>query len=230
MFAGFLTAVIYSLVQAVTVTPLIFEAEFYEAQATSQGQESSGSRIVLDEAPAGAARWEPQDGIERYGFTFLANVVAAIGFALVLVAAIMVRGRHIDARSGLLWGLSGFLIFALMPALGLPPEVPGGTAAPLEARQIWYAATVVATAAGLGGLVFAKPVWIKVVALVIMLAPHLIGAPLPDLGEGVGPVPQELAARYVVWSLATTLFFWAILGTLCGYFFRRFVPDRLAQT
>ena len=33
LFAGILTAVVYSFVQALTVTPLIFEAEFFEGQA-----------------------------------------------------------------------------------------------------------------------------------------------------------------------------------------------------
>ncbi len=234
LFAGFLTALVYSLVQAVTVTPLIFDAEFYEAQAGDPSHGSvhvheGGSEHIHDAEPA-TAPWEPEDGIERYGFTFLANVVTALGFAFMLVAAIAVRGRTVDAHSGLLWGISGFAAFALMPALGLAPEVPGAATAPLADRQLWYAGAVAATALGLGVIAFTRPLWLKGLAVAIILVPHLAGAPLPDLSNGTGPVPQELAARYVVWSLVTALFFWAILGTLCGYFYSRFAPAEAVRT
>lgn len=223
LFAGILTAVVYSFVQALTVTPLIFEAEFFEGQAAIHDRVHSEPGISNDEAHGHAVPpdgWEPEDGLERYGVTFLANLVTSIGFSLVLIAAIMVRGRPVNARIGLIWGIAGFFVFAFAPALGLPPEVPGAAAAPLEARQLWYAGTVSATAIGLGIVVFSRPFWAR--ALVgpgLLLLPHLVGVPSPDLAEGAGPVPQEVAARYVVWSLATTLFFWALLGTLCGHFF-----------
>ena len=104
LFAGFLTALVYSLVQAVTVTPLIFDAEFYEAQAGDPSHGSvhvheGGSEHIHDAEPA-TAPWEPEDGIERYGFTFLANVVTALGFAFLLVAAIAVRGRTVLLVTG----------------------------------------------------------------------------------------------------------------------------------
>lgn len=228
LFAGVLTALVYSTVQAFTVTPLIFETEFYEEQASDHNQVHAelGSAAEQPHGHATASDvWQPENGIERYGVTFLANLVTAVGFALVLVAVFMVRGRSADARTGLQWGLAGFVVFAFAPALGLPPEVPGSAAAPLEARQIWYAFTVAATAIGITLIVFVKPLWLRaMIAPALILAPHLIGAPLPDLAQGTGPVPQELAARYVVWSLATTLFFWILLGTLCGHFFGLLLP------
>jgi len=234
LFAGFLTALIYSVVQAVTVTPLILEAEVYEVQTDGHGQSSGhvhegGGAAAHDDATA-AEPWAPEDGIERYGATFFANIVTAVGFAFVLGAAFLLRGREVDARAGLFWGLSGFAAFVLAPSLGLPPEVPGADAGPLEDRQLWFAGTVAATAIGLGLIAFQRPLWLKGIAVLIILVPHLIGAPLPDPSAEAGPVPQELAARYVVWSLVTALFFWAVLGSLCGYLFQRFAPAGATQT
>ncbi len=233
LFAGFLTALIYSVVQAFTVTPLIFEAEVYEQAAGGHSHgpvvhlHDDGERHLHDAgersgeaAPASAEPREPADGIERYGYTFLANIATAVGFALVLVAAFAIRGRPVDMRAGLWWGLAGYAIFALNPSIGLPPEVPGAAAAPLVARQTWWFGTMAATAVGLGLLVFAKPLWLRVLGLPLLLLPHLIGAPQP-VGLEPGLVPPELASHYVVWSLATTLFLWLLLGASAGEIYRR---------
>ena len=232
LLAGFLTAVAYSLVQAVTVTPLIFQAEAYEAAAGDHGNGAapagSAGHAHADNA-AGASEWEPDDGFERYGFTFLANLVTAVGFAFVLAAAIAVRGRPVDVRAGLMWGLVGFGVFALAPSLGLPPEVPGNAAANVDVRQFWWIGTVVATALGLGLIVEAKMLWLRLAGIVPIVVPHLIGAPHPPGGIDPGPVPPELAALYVVWSLATTAFFWAVLGVAASVIYARTAPRAAAN-
>jgi hypothetical protein len=64
-----------------------------------------------------------------------------------------VRG-NVNWRQGLIWGLGGFVAFNLASALGLPPDLPGTEVASLEARQIWWLATVVLTSVGLAMLVF----------------------------------------------------------------------------
>ncbi len=236
LFAGFLTALIYSVVQAFTVTPLIFEAEVYEQAA---GGHSHGPRVHIHDDGAthlhdgteegagadpavteSAEPWSPADGIERYGFTFLANIVTAVGFAFVMVAAFAIRGKPVDMRSGLWWGAAGYAIFALGPSLGLPPEVPGAAAADLEVRQFWWFGAMAATAVGLGLLVFAKPLWLRAIGIPIILLPHLIGAPRP-VGLEPGPVPPELASLYVVWALVAALFFWLLLGASAGEIYRR---------
>jgi len=218
LFAGFLTALIYSVVQAFTVTPLILEAEVYEH--TGGGHSHSAIAPAAEPAAEPAEAWTPSDGIERYGFTFLANIVTAVGFAFVMVAAFAIRGKPVDMRAGLWWGAAGYAIFALAPSLGLPPEVPGAAAADLQARQIWWLGSMAATAAGLGLLVFAKPLWLRAIGLPIILLPHLIGAPRP-VGLDPGPVPPELASLYVVWALAAALFFWLLLGASAGEIYRR---------
>ncbi|TJW23186.1 MAG: cobalt transporter, partial [Mesorhizobium sp.] len=80
----------------------------------------------------------------------VASVVTGIGFALILVAASEFAGGIGNWRQGLFWGLAGFAVFTLAPNLGLPPELPAMPAPDLAQRQIWWTATVVATAAGLG--------------------------------------------------------------------------------
>ncbi|NKB49060.1 MAG: cobalt transporter [Alphaproteobacteria bacterium] len=233
LFAGFLTALIYSVVQALTVTPLIFEAEVYEqaggghshgptVHLHEDGQSHLHQEGAAAEAPIAepAEPWSPADGIERYGFTVLANIVTAVGFSLVMAAAFAVWGKPVDMRAGLWWGVAGYVIFALAPSLGLPPEVPGAAAAPLEARQTWWFGTMGATALGLGLLVFAKPLWLRLIGLPILLVPHLIGAPHP-VGLEPGPVPPELASLYVVWALVTALIFWLLLGASAGEIYRR---------
>ena len=215
LYAGFLTAIIYSAVQAVTVTPLILEAEIYEQAGGAHGH---GAPVAIAEPEA--ELWRPSAGFERYGFTFFANIVTAVGFAFVLVAAFAVRGRQVDMRAGLWWGLAGYAIFTLAPSLGLPPEAPGAAAADLQARQIWWFATMAATALALGLLVFAKPLGLRAIGIPILLLPHLIGAPQP-IGLDPGPVPPELASLYVVWALVAALFFWLLLGASAGEIYRR---------
>ena len=63
--------------------------------------------------------WAPDDGLERVGVTLLANIVAAIGFGLLLSVSFVVlsaKGRAVVWRGGVLWGLAGFAIFNLAPA------------------------------------------------------------------------------------------------------------------
>lgn len=228
LVAGFLTASVYTLVQAVTVTPLILEAESYEQVAPSIHSHSSTvvtPRILVHDHERTAhdehTAWEPEDEIERLFFTFLANLVMGIGFGLVLVAGMALRGRPVDTRTGLFWGLAGFTAFTLAPALGLPPEVPGAATADLMARQVWWTSTAAATAGGLALLAFAGNYALKALGIIALVAPHLIGAPHPEPATH-GSVPPELAAHFVVWTLATAALFWAMLGATCGTLWRRF--------
>ncbi len=210
LVAGLIGGIVISIVQEFTTTPLILHAEQFEnAPASSPAADAQ-------EAEA----WAPADGIVRTLYTSFGNIVAGIGFALMLVAGIALHGGEIDGRRGVLWGVAGFAVFSLAPALGLPPEVPGAMAAELVPRQGWWLAAVVATALGLGLMVFARrTVWI-VLGVVVLAAPHIVGAPHPEkLG---GPVPPELAAHFVAASLVTAAVFWAILGWLSGTLYRRF--------
>src|SRR6185295_18642852 len=96
-----------------------------------------------DHAPGSAPHshegdaWEPQDGLERTFWTVIANLLASIGFALVLVPAIAAwdrtrqAGHGASIRTGLLWGVAGRVCVFAWPAVGLRPELPGEASAPL---------------------------------------------------------------------------------------------------
>jgi len=223
LFAGFLAAVVCSVVQAISVVPLILEAEKFEVADTGASHHgAAATQAANSEATAHHDDdvWAPADGLERTLYTFFANLVAGIGFGLLLAAAIAVSRQQIDGPRGLLWGLAGFSVFHLAPALGLPPELPGSLAADLELRQVWWAATVAATAVGLVLIVFMPQVALKIVGLAILLIPHIVGAPHPD--GGAGAAPPELAAKFAVLSLAVSAAFWLVLGWSSGVFYRRF--------
>ena len=89
-------------------------------------------------APKKRKAWAPADGMERTTYSFLANIVTGIGFALLLVAVSELAGGILSWRQGVLWGLAGFAVFTLAPGLGLPPELPAMPAADLGARQFWW--------------------------------------------------------------------------------------------
>ena len=220
LVAGLIGGIVISIIQAFTTTPLILHAEAFEG-ASASGHTHGSAGGDSHATPGDEAEvWAPADGIERTLFTSFGNIVAGVGFALMLVAGFALHGGEIDGRRGIIWGLAGFAVFSLAPALGLPPEVPGAMTADLVSRQGWWLSTAAATALGLGLMIFGpKSVWI-VLGAVILAAPHIVGAPQPD--KFGGPVPPELAAHFVAASLVTAAVFWAVLGWLSGTFYRRF--------
>ena len=228
LLAGGLAGLFASGVQAWKVVPLIHQAEVYEQSAAAHGhpgvahEHANHEEAAKTVPPAGhdhpAAVWSPADGLERTLYTVAANLLTGIGFASLLVGAIALSGREPDTGEGVLWGLAGFASFSLAPALGLPPELPGMFAADLVARQGWWAATAASTAAAIALLVFGRPSWAKALGLVLLLLPHVTGA--PDGGMG-GAVPPELVARYVTASLVATGLFWLVLGGAVGGIYRK---------
>ena len=150
-------------------------------------------------------------------FTALANVSLAIGFGLLLGAAICLRGDVSGWRSGLLWGLAGYTVFFVAPSLGLPPEVPGTEAAPLADRQIWWLITVIVTATGLSLLIFARNWKLKWLGAVLLSVPHLIGAPQPQVHGSAAPI--ELAHAFIYATADANAVFWLALGSLVAFFY-----------
>ncbi len=78
----------------------------------------------------------------------------------------------------------------IAPSLGLPPELPG-IPAPLTPRQLWWLATALATPIGLWLVVFRRSPPRAILALLLLAAPHLIGA--PQLAEAPTYVPEALS-------------------------------------
>lgn len=207
LLAGLLAGLFLTALQWAGTVPLIHEAELYEEAAPAPGYEG---------VHEGAA--EPEAGLMRIGLTALSNLLAAVGFALLLNAAFALKGSA-DFRRGLLWGLGGFAAFSLAPALGLPPELPGAAVADLAHRQLWWLLAVVLTAGGLALVAFGPRAVLKLAGLALIALPHLIGAPE---APGGGTAPEELARSFTLAVLATSAAFWLVLGGLSGLFFRRF--------
>ena len=248
LISGAVAGVVMTVAQMFLVAPLIFEAEQYEdtgsaaaqvaAAATQAGPAVSHSHdngLTHAHTGGGAAHghgeeavgasgavhvhrdasahthdaWQPEDGFERTGFTLLANLLAGIAF-----------GRAITVTQGMFWGTAGFLSFALLPSLGLPPELPGAAAGALQDRQVWWLATAFVSAGGLAALVLGAGWMTRIAGIVVLLAPHIIGAPHAPNGE-VGLAPPELAAHFVASSLFTSLVMWLVLGATIAYVMAR---------
>ena len=216
LLAGLISGGAMAALQQWRVVPLILAAEVYE------GAEAPAAHTHEDVAPAhdhGDSEWMPADGFERTIYTVATGIFAALGFAFVLSAASVLTGIEVTARNGVLWGLAGFAVFQLAPAFGLPPELPGMPAADLVARQIWWWGTAAATATAIYGMVKFQSLAAVAVGIVLILLPHIIGAPQPADHESA--VPASLAAAFVANTLFVGLAFWLMLGSLYGAFTAR---------
>ncbi|ARP65046.1 cobalt transporter [Mesorhizobium sp. WSM1497] len=231
--AGLVAGVVLACMQAYATVPLILKAEVYEqaggghhhdhaAPAATDSNAMSTAAPAPAEATAAAEDegWAPADGFERFAFSVLANIVTGIGFGLILVAVSEFAGGIGGWRQGVFWGLAGFAVFTLAPGLGLPPELPAMPAADLTQRQIWWWATVAATAAGLGLIAFRKSLPLAILAVLLIVAPHVVGAPQPDSYETA--IPEGLHHQFVVAVTVTNLVFWLVLGAVVGVVRRRF--------
>lgn len=213
LFAGMAAGLIAALLQLVFVQPLLLHAELYETGAL----EHFGAVTSI---PA----QQDTGGIDpiRDGLSVGVTMVIYSGFALVMMAIMAqaeLRGVRIDARTGLLWGIAGFVAMQLAPGFSLAPEVPGVAAADLAARQIWWASTVIAAAVAMGLFAFGRNWGAWGLASALLLAPHLIGAPEPD--TFAGPVPTEIGALFAARSLGVSMVAWVLLGSFCGFFWQR---------
>ncbi len=206
LVAGVAAGVLVSLAQQVRVIPLILAAEIYERREAG-----------------GSAEAAPQQELSRLALTVAANTLTGIGFALLLAAAYALHGRESSLKGGLLWGLAGYGVFVLSPAIGLPPELPGAPAVAVQARQLWWAGAAAAAAGGLAMGVFNQRLWVNALGGAVIVLPHMLGAPHPPEGT-IGTVPDELAQQFIAASLLTSALFWLFLGGFSGWLYRRLAP------
>ena len=246
LLTGFIAGILVTGAQMLRVTPLIFQAETYELgeaavlhthvssgiphQHNLNGAALDKHLQVKDSHDIQTSAFTDQEqssalaeGMGRTFYNLVSNIITAIAFSLMLVAVYLLRGEPVNYVSGLFWGAAGFAVFSGSPALGLPPELPGMTAAALESRQIWWVGTVIATATSIGLLTESKTILPKCIAAVLIAFPHIIGAPHPHIFES--NVPAELSAQFAVASLLTSAFFWMVLGAVSGYFFQKLVLE-----
>jgi predicted cobalt transporter CbtA len=92
-------------------------------------------------------------------------------------------------------------------------------AADVVARQIWWWGTAAATATAIYGIAKFQNFAAVAIGIVLVLAPHVIGAPQPT--EHASAVPAPLAAAFAANTLFVGLAFWLALAPLYGYLVAR---------
>ena len=155
----------------------------------------------------------------RNGLSVLFAALIYTGYALILIALMSLasdNGHSITVRNGIIWGVAGFITVHFAPAAGLPPELPGFSAADISLRQVWWFATVAATGLGLWLLAFGQTSLSWIGAIILIAAPHFIGAPHPEML--LGNTPPELAGLFAGRTLGVGLAAWASMGGLAAYF------------
>ena len=208
-----MSGVFATVAHQIATVPLILEAETYEKSAPR------ASAAAHEHSSA----WEPENGAERTAYTLLADILTGFGFALLLGAGLTLCGGEAGWRQGLLWGLAGFATFTVAPSLGLPPQLPGSEAAPLFDRQLWWLGTAAATGCALALIAFTTRARWTILAAVLIVLPHLYGAPEPS--EQIAAAPAALTHHFVIAATVVNFLFWLILGASTGYFHERLQPQ-----
>jgi cobalt transporter subunit CbtA len=235
VFAGFAVGVLVAGLQFAFVERDILLAEQYETGALTHfaGVAVGEHDHAAAEAAPAEATAEVHDhtqsdaeaetsSVQRHGLTVLFAILTYAGYALVLVAGYGLAGqfgRKIDVKTGLLWGLAGFAVFQMAPAMGLQPDMPGTPGADLTARQVWWFGTALATAGGLALLGYGAGVVSRVVGVVLLALPHAIGA--PEMAVFAGVVPPELASAFAARTLGVGMIAWVTLGGLAAWFWMK---------
>jgi cobalt transporter subunit CbtA len=188
-----------------------------EAAATTEAHSHDGAEPAHDHGDG-----EEVSTVTRNLWTTVFFGLVYVAYALILVAGFglaRVYGKTITARAGLVWGIAGFASLPACPAMGLAPELPGTLAADLGARQVWWWGTVASTAIGLGLLGYGRGLVTTAIAVVLLVAPHVIGA--PELEGFSGVAPPEVAAAFSARVLGVGLAVWALMGWVAGFVWAR---------
>lgn len=232
-------------VQRWQAAPLILAAEVYEEQKAE-----APAPTELLKAPAhaegvahahehehehGAAKeWEPENGAERIGWTWVANILHAFSMALLVFAVmgVWLHQRGTALASLPLAGLvaaAGWLSFHFWPSLGLHAEVPGMEAAPLHARQLWWVLAVGSAALACAVLGFARAPWRWAAATVLLALPFAVGAPqlqgdpLAGYSAQAHAALEQLGAQFIWATTWVSLSFWTSMGLVGGLAFQRWL-------
>jgi cobalt transporter subunit CbtA len=246
IWAALATAVVVGSVQTGVqrwqAAPLILAAETYEAQKAEAPKPVAPAAHVHAAAAAphehGAAKeWEPENGFERIGWTWVANSLHAFSMALLVFAVMGVclwRGVALRSVPLALWtAAAGWLVFHFWPSLGLHAEIPGMDAARLGSRQGWWLLAAVSAALACASIVGLRSHLRWVAAAAWLALPYVVGAPQisADPLAGFGPEAQtalrQLGTQFIWATTGVALSFWASMGIVGGLAFQRWVRPRL---
>jgi predicted cobalt transporter CbtA len=227
--AGLIAGMAMTPAQYVKTIPLIMQAEAYENGGAGHHH---GDAAASDEAAHDHGADQSMFGFGRLGDTIVANLVAGAGFALMLAAVALLLGVEFPTGTagvtrGLLFGAAAWFCVQLAP---VDEPAAGGARFPLcRSRRsagmvddhrcgLRCGAVVHRDAAGMGG----EDAW---------TCDPRRAASLGVAGSGrhlSSNVPAYIASAYAAASLATTLFFWLLLGGLLGHFLSRVDEEQTA--
>lgn len=211
LFAGAAAGLIAALLQLVFVQPVLLHAELYE----------SGQLAHFGAEPVSAHQDVGGFDAMRDGLSIVFSMLLYTGYALILLPLMSFseqRGHSLSGKNGLIWGAAGFLVVQFAPGFSLAPEVPGVAAPDVGIRQIWWGGTVIAAGVAAGLIAFTRSWMTWIGAAILLLAPHLIGAPEPE--SFAGTVPPEIAALFAARAFGVALVGWSLLGAFAAYFWR----------
>ena len=211
-----IAGVMLSVYQAFFITPIIVSSEVYEVVEPVTHHQTEEGDV-----------WAPEDGIERHSWNFASNFLLCFAYALILLSAMSIK-TSVNTIKGVFWGGAVYLTIFVAPALGLPPEIPGMEAAHLEGRQAWWLLTVILTAISLWLIAFQSNVY-KVLGVILLIIPHVLGAPQPEMHGFANTDPAAVEALTRLWydfilqtSIANALL-WVIIGALSGYIANKYI-------
>lgn len=222
-------------VQQLQATPIILAAETYEDQKAdpptldASHADHAGNHKTKD--------WSPDDGLERMGWTFVANLLHAFSMTLLVFAVMGVsvfRGTKMGAMPlALVTAAAGWLVFYFWPSLGLHAEIPGMEAARLGSRQGWWLLAAVSAALACGALALVRgPLrWAAAAALLALPyavgAPHIMADPLAGFNGEAQSVLRDLGSQLVWATTWISLSFWLCMGLASGLAFQHWLQSQL---
>lgn len=251
IWAALVTATVVGSVQTGIqqwrAAPLILAAEVYEDQKSSvplaAQMQVTHSTAETQSSPehghdeSGQA-WSPQNGIERAGWTWVANFLHSFSMALLVFA---VMGAWLHSRGTTVTSLrlasvvaaAGWLSFHFWPSLGLHAEIPGMDAAPLTARQIWWGVAVGSAASACAVASWGRTGWRWLLSAALLVFPFFIGAPelqgnsLTGFSSDAHAALVQIGKKFIWVTHWLALMFWIAMGVVGGWTFHRWVRPNL---
>ncbi len=227
LLVGVVSGVVYGLFQQLAVNPIIYAAEVFEVTAPQGGATQATTQDHNHGSGHKHQTWGPEEGLQRITSTLVSNILIAISFSLMMIAAMAIHNqkstkRPVDWKSGIFWGLSVLLAVYVSPSLlGIHPQVPGTVSGSLQNHQIWWLTCCGATLLGLAFLYYGT-VWLKLGGFTLLAAPHIIGAPGPSSDRYANTDPAAIAAldqltnEFITMTSIGMLMFFILLGALSG--------------